>query len=353
MRCSALASVLVLCACGDDGGSGDIDAAAVDAPSAVDAHIIDTPANTWTWVEVPGTLCGNGTPAGIGVNKSTQAGGGDLFILMQGGGACWDGPTCFTQRTSSHIEDTYTMATLTAEVGSAAVNHADTTNPLAAATWIYVPYCTGDLHAGSRHATYIVSGATRTVDHVGANNTQKFVDLLRSNFPDADTIWLAGISAGGYGATLNFHRFVEAWPDTGIHLLQDGSPFVPVLTNYDTWQTAWSLQFPPGCSTCATNFSAVVDTVGAAHPTSRIGLMHYDDDQVIRQYFGYTGSMVTATNMLLANQYDLPNTKAFVLAGNSHTMFGQIPTITGPGGVRLIDWVYQWVRGDAGWTTVR
>jgi hypothetical protein len=351
MRFVALALALGLVACG--GGSGDDDAPAIDA-SAGDADVtLDTPANTWTWVEIPGTMCANGTPAGFGVNRSTEVGGGDLFILFQGGGACWDGTTCFVQNTSSHIQDTYTMATLTQELGGSVVNHADTSNPLAGATWIYVPYCTGDLHAGARHAEYVVNNATRTVEHVGATNTQRFVDVLRANFGDATTLWIAGVSAGGFGATLNFHRFRTAWPGSGIHLLQDGSPFVPVLAAYDTWQAAWSLQFPPGCTTCATNFSAVMDTVSSANPQSRIGLMTYDDDQVIRQYFGYTGSMVTATDTLLAEQYDLPTTHAFVLAGTSHTMLGQIGTLTSPGGVRLIDWVYQWVRGDAGWTTVR
>jgi len=117
MRLLALAGVLALGACG--GGGGDAIDAAVDDGGGSDAFVIgDTPAGTWTWVEIPGTMCANGTPAGIGVNRSTQS--GDLFVLFQGGGACWDGPTCFTQRTSSHIEDTYTMATLTMELGTAA-----------------------------------------------------------------------------------------------------------------------------------------------------------------------------------------------------------------------------------------
>ncbi len=353
MRRLAIASgLLVAAACGGGGGAG-VDAAGDDGGGGGDAVVLDTPANTWTWVEIPGTTCANGSPAGFGVNRSTEPGGDDLFVLFQGGGACWDGPTCVVQRTSVHIEDTYTMATLAMEVGTAPVNHADTTNPLAHATWIYVPYCTGDLHGGARRAEYVVNGGTRAVEHAGATNTQRFVEVLRGNFPDADTVWLAGVSAGGFGATLNLHRFRAAWPSAGLHLLQDGSPFVPVLAAYDTWQASWSLQFPPGCAGCASSFPAVVDAVTAANPTSRVGLLHYDDDQVIRQYFGYTGSMVAATNALLADQYDLPTTHAFVLAGNGHTMLGQLGTLTGPGGVRLIDWVNQWARGDAGWTTVR
>jgi hypothetical protein len=353
MKLVALGGALALAACGGGGGDTGNDGSVADDAPSIDALSLETPANTWTWVEIPGTMCANGTPAGFGVNRSTQTGGGDLFILFQGGGACWDGNTCFVTKTSAHIEDTYTQAMLEMELGGSVVNHADTTNPVAAATWIYIPYCTGDLHAGAARGSYDVNGTIRTVEHVGATNTQRFVDVLRASFPDAASVWITGVSAGGFGGTLNLHRFTAAWPGRGVHMLQDGAPFVPVLVNYATWQSAWSLQFPPGCTTCASDFSAVIDTVAIANPTSRIGLMTFDNDMTIRQYFGYTGSMVTATDTLLAERYDHANTKAFVVAGDTHTMLGMIGTLTGPGGVRLSDWVYQWVRGDAGWTTVR
>jgi len=343
MRLAAVLASLAA-ACGGDPSSPD-------APSVTP---IDTPANTWTWVEIPGSQCANGTPAGFGVNRSTV--GPDLFVFFQGGGACWDGMTCFVSKTSSHIEDTYTAATLAQEGYSGMANHVDPANPLAAGTFIYVPYCTGDLHAGTTVRDYDVSGQQRSVAHVGGTNAQIFVDTLRAAFPDAHTIWLAGSSAGGFGATFNMHRFVTAYPTASVHLLQDGSPYVPVLTNYASWQSAWQLQFPPGCTDCASSFSNVVDAVATANPSSRVGLLHYDDDAVIKLYLGYSdtaGSMVPATNMLLADHYNRPTTKAFVLAGQGHTMLSNIATITGPGGIKLSDWVLQWARGDAAWATVR
>jgi len=340
MRIATL--LIIAAACGGDS----------DSPSVIP---IDTPENTWTWVEIPGTTCANGTPAGFGVNRSAV--GSDLFVFFQGGGACWDGASCFVSKTSSHIEDTYTAAMMASEGYSGVANHVvDPANPLLAATFIYVPYCTGDLHAGTALREYDVSGTPRSVAHVGGTNAQIFVDTLRESFPDAGSVWLAGSSAGGFGATFNMHRFVAAYPAAGVHLLQDGSPYVPVLTNYATWQSSWEVAFPPGCTDCANNFPAVVDAVATAHPTSRIGLLHYDDDAVIKAYLGYpatAGSMVPATNMLLAEQYDRPTTKAFIIAGQGHTMLSQIATLTGPGGVKLSDWVVQWVKGDAAWATVR
>jgi hypothetical protein len=195
--------------------------------------------------------------------------------------------------------------------------------------------------------------AAHVVHHVGATNTQAFVDALAVTVPDAQHVWVSGSSAGGYGATLNFHRFTDAWPAAEVHLLQDSSPFLPVLGNFDVWQSDWSLQFPPGCNGCTTSFPSVVDTVAVAHPSSRIGLLHYDDDAVVKAFFGYTGSLLPATDALLANQYAHANTRYFVLAGSNHTLLGGAATLVTPGGVRLSDWLAQWVVGDPAWASAR
>jgi len=334
-------ALALFAACG--GSSGD------DQPvdAGADASVITAPPNVWTWISMPGTTCANGTPAGFGINFP-PAPSTELFVYFQGGGACWDETTCFTLKSAVNIETTYDAAKLAADLGGAQADRS-AGNVFGRATLVWVPYCTGDLHAGIETRTY----GAHTVHHTGATNTQHFIDALKATVPDASKIWVAGSSAGGYGATFNQHRFAAAWPTVDVHVLQDSSPYVPVVTAYATWQSAWSLQFPPNCTGCTTNLPNVIDAVTAAHPKSRIALLTYDDDAVIKQYFGYTGSLVAATNMLLANQYDLPTTHAFVLAGNGHTMFAQIGTLVGPGGVRLADWITQWANGDAAWTTVR
>ena len=325
-----------------------------DGPPAVDAagaQPIVTPDDQWTWVPIEGTTCANGSPAGIGVYRTHVT--DNVFVYFQGGGACWDYKTCFVDKSSVHVETTYDQATLTSEAGALAFNRADTTNPLSQSTVVFVPYCTADLHAGDNIATYSDGSISKQVHHSGAVNTQAFVDAVHSTLPDAQTVWVAGSSAGGYAATLNFHRFTTAWSGASVHLLQDSSPFVPVLTNFSTWKTAWNLQYPPGCNDCETSFPAVVDAVATAHPSSRIGLMHFTEDSVIKFFFGYTGSLLPATNALLDNEYKYANTKAYVIAADRHTMLGELGTLVSPGGVPLGNWVLQWVRGEEGWTTVR
>jgi hypothetical protein len=62
---------------------------------------------------------------------------------------------------------------------------------------------------------------------------------------------------------------------------------------------------------------------------------------------------MAATMALVDDHYTAPLTKAFVMSGTSHTMLGQIATITGPDGTSLADWVNEWLTGDPAWATVK
>jgi len=337
-------AIALLAACG--GGT----TSSVDAPGGTP---IDTPPNTWTFVPMATTTCADGSPAAIAIDRTPTA-SSDLFVYFEGGGACWDENTCFTIKSAVHIDTPYDNAAFQAELpalsSSPIFNRTDAANPFKDATYVYVPYCTGDLHAGARVATY----GAHTVHHTGHTNAQTFVDALRATLPGASRIWVTGSSAGGYGATLDMPLFTTAWPSAEVDVLQDSSLFVPAMNAYATWQSAWSLAFPPGCTSCATNFPSVIAALTAAHPAARIGLLTFRDDSVLESYLGYTaGTLAPAIDSLVAAQYALATTKAFELDGTNHTMIGQYATLTGKGGVKLSDWIKQWATGDAAWTTVK
>src|SRR4051794_38185775 len=98
----------VLAACGDDtkatGDASAIDAVADTGPGGPDAGFT-IPLETWTWLDVPGMVCGNGSPTGIAVNPSTKS--QKLVILFEGGGACWEAAACYgivIPVTASHLD---------------------------------------------------------------------------------------------------------------------------------------------------------------------------------------------------------------------------------------------------------
>ncbi len=197
-----------------------------------------------------------------------------------------------------------------------------------------------------------MSGKSRTVHHTGGLNAQVIVDALHATLPNVSRIWLTGSSAGGYGATLNQHRYADAWPAAAIEILQDSAPFVDFMGDrYAQWTQVWGISLPPACAGCSTSFPAVIDAIAAAYPSTRIGLLTYDEDATVKAFFGYPGSLMPAIDSLLANQYAHPTTHAFVLSGASHTMLGKYQTLAAPDGTTLKSWVAQWATGDPAWTT--
>ena len=86
---ASIRSLLVLmgflCACG-----GAISPGTTSAPS-----LPPLTKNTWSWIDVPGTSCGDGSQTGVGMNPGDGPG---LLVFMNGGGACFDYVSCFVAK---------------------------------------------------------------------------------------------------------------------------------------------------------------------------------------------------------------------------------------------------------------
>lgn len=327
-----------------DGGSGGVP--------------ISAPAEQWTWVPFPETRCGNGTPAGIGLNPA-PGGSRRVLLYLAGGGACWDFFTCYVLKTSVHVEDTYSQAVLDAEVAQITAwgltDRQDATSPFRDAHFVFVPYCTGDLHTGDAVRGYDTLNTQRQLHHRGSPNMDAFLARLKATYPDAEQIWLMGSSAGGYGAQFNFDKVARAFSGARVDLLADSAQVVmPYGGRWGEMVNAWSPRFPEGCTECAQRLPSLIDTLAARWPERRLGLLAYDNDATLTLYFNYpVGELLNATNSLLANQYTHPRTRYFVLPGTQHVLLGGYKSLTGAGGVSLKAWVRQWAEGDPSWANVR
>jgi hypothetical protein len=352
------ALLLSILACGGDpapspGSPAPDEDASPDQAEQADLGPLDTPVDTWTWVDVPGAVCGDGSATGVGVNLSDRS--SDVVIFMQGGGACWDANTCFVLKSAVNIESGYTARSFEGEgIRSAALfDRTNPANPFKDASYVFIPYCTGDLHAGDRLATYDLFGP-RPVHHRGAPNVEAILRRIAPTFAGPRRVLLAGISAGGYGAQLAYHRFAAALPQAEVHSLADSSPMVtPWGGRLGEMAPAWDLQLPPGCEGCATSFPALIDHLATTYPERRFGLLAYDADQTISIYFAYPldGTFTNALNRLLSDQYDAhPNAHAFILPGTQHVMLGNIATAEASDGTLLRDWVAGWASGAPSWS---
>jgi hypothetical protein len=185
----------------------------------------------------------------------------NLVVFFEGGGACWDNLTC-----------TFPLAGLPAQVPQffvPAISPAtdpskfdgvfktdNAANPVKDWSYVYIPYCTGDIHLGSATRTYtsvghpvlpLPAGTPFEIRHRGFDNFMVVLDWMRRNFTAPHEILVTGSSAGGYGASGNFPWIKEAFPRAHVHVLADASQGVttPARDVATPGRNSWNLQLAP------------------------------------------------------------------------------------------------------------
>ena len=198
--------------------------------------------NTWNWVDIEGAYCRDGSPAGILVNYSGES--KNAVIYLEGGGACFNSQTCGLNPSS---------ANRTPPGSDGIFNRNRSDNPVADWNIVYVPYCTGDVFAGSKEDGYI-SSRIKDQKFVGYRNITRIMERVAPTFSAADKILLTGISAGGFGSVLNYdqvQRFVDPIPvalldDSGISISDEY--LAPCLQK--KFRDTWDLVMPEDCEIC-------------------------------------------------------------------------------------------------------
>lgn len=159
-----------------------------------------------------------------------------LVVFFNGGGACWDDATCVTSLVKG-ARPTYNPSVNQANspIGAGGIfDDSNPDNPFKDWSKVFIPYCTGDVHAGSKTVTYHddgsltgYPGAPVTVNHRGFDNFLAVREWIKKRYAHhpkkLEKLLVAGSSAGGYGATLNFPYLQATFPKTNAVLLSDGA----------------------------------------------------------------------------------------------------------------------------------
>lgn len=325
-----------------------------EGPFAIDAlpfplelgEPITAPDRQWSFVAFPESRCANGTPTGIAINPIENARG--LLVFMQGGGACWNQDRCFVSMSSVHLADTVDEAVVLSEAGnlSGLFDHDNAANPFKDYAYVYMPYCTGDLHIGTATKTY--EGGT--IHHYGARNVSEYLARLVPTFPAIERVVVSGISAGGFGATFNWWRYQGAFPYARVDVLDDAGLIVdPANDHWLTMADAWQIALPPGCDACAERMSAYLPFYGEhLIAPRRYALVGFMNDAVIGSFFELTGEQIAAE--LLDRRADAAaNQKTFYLAGPQHSVIGEGAFTMASDGSSFLPWLLQYASDDAAW----
>ena len=255
---------------------------------------INSPADKWTYVPFSGTQCMDGSEAAIGVNNHASA--DDVVIYLEGGNACFGDFSCGATANAKGYPETSFDKDVTGALASMPIfDRSNSANPLKGYNYVFVPYCTGDVHAGNNDVT--VGGAMRHFH--GFGNMTAFLKRIVATYPNAKHVLLTGSSAGGFGAALNYDQTVKAFGSgVEVNLLDDSGPpmantYVPACLQkafVDTWGLASTA--PAGCPNGCVQadgtfmeplFSYLTSTYSAQH----IGLISSTSDATISTFWGY------------------------------------------------------------------
>lgn len=265
-----------------------------------------------------------------------------LVVFFEGGGACWDSGTCsfpITATTPAGVPALYKAEILPTDnptTYGGIFTADDARNPVKDWTQVYVPYCTGDIHGGSKTASYnhAVTGQAYQIEHRGADNFRLILEWMRQNITP-EQVLVTGSSAGAYGAVVHYPRVRATWPQATSAMLGDAGQGV-VSGSFDAARTSnWNFQLDGGVygANAQTIPSAeLVRRLAARFPGDRFAQYTTASDLVQMQFYdimanGLTGTQGTActawTNGMLAglteNQKGA-NFRSYMAAGTTHTL---------------------------------
>lgn len=190
-----------------------------------------------------GAICGNGSPYKFFVNR--VAGSSNTIIYLEGGGACWDYPSCTGAagirgaRNPDGIPDDYmAIANPAASLVSPLVWRSHPWNEVKTQNWnmVYVPYCTGDIYTGDKVVVYEdPTGAKDPVVwyHNGVKNMRAIVAWLKNNLQRPEQMLMTGCSAGGAGSLSHYATSRRDMAPGYGFLLNDSGPIYPAPINGD------------------------------------------------------------------------------------------------------------------------
>ena len=330
-------AALVAASCGGDDSSADI-----GDPAAIE------------WEQhVPGgdCQCGDGGEFSF---YSRTADPERVVLFFQGGGACFSLETCDPED-PAYLTVASGLQATDSNAGVFAFDNPD--NPFRDWSFVFVPYCTGDIHIGDNVNTY---GPGVTVNHKGFVNSSAALDHLVESFPDAGEVVVTGSSAGGPPSPLFGALVSDELPDADITVLADGSgvygdnpPVNEAIGGlWGTFDNVPDWEVNEGLEPADWSLPGLFVQAGLHDPDIRFARYDnaYDD---VQQSFSSLAGLDTGDllEIIQANEAGIEaggvEVASYIAPGTDHTILGENAMYSlEVEGVSFLDWLTDYVAGD-------
>jgi hypothetical protein len=379
------AAVLVASACGGDDGDGDAGdpTAVTSVVTSVAASTSAAPATTaaaepvststpvtsadtttpvtatpidagWRNLVLEGCVCSGGEPLTMYERPADPT---KVVLFFEGGGACFDATTCDPDGNPSYTVDRDGLSATNLEHFGGLFDFDNPENPLASYSWIYVPYCTGDVHIGNTTHDY---GNGVVIEHRGQANGVAALEHLVGAYPQAEQVVVTGQSAGSVPTAQFAGLIADRLPEAAIVTFGDSSGAYPDVDGVsgligEVWGVMDALPDWPetaGITPADWSFPEQYILAGRHAPRIRFGRFDFAYDEV-QAFFG---SLAGAAADELVSVIDATEAQieaggvavaTYVAPGTSHVVSGdQALYTTEVDGVRLIDWLAELIEGE-------
>lgn len=276
-----------------------------------------------------------------------------VVLFLDGGGACWTDLTC-SPATGTY--DTQVLVRDNPQFNPQGIFNFSGAfdNPFADWSFVVVPYCTGDVHLGSRVHEY--ADGDLPIAHVGLVNGRAAIDELLVRFPDAEQLLVTGSSAGGVAAPVYAGLLADALPEADIAVLADGSGAYPDVVPAEPIAERWGLAEGLGIDEQLFTVPSLFDWAAERHPQVRFARYDNEADEVQDFFISLTGMRLDGASTLSDHiaqtealiEGEVGPVASWLEAGTEHTIltFDDLYELTGPDDTRLIDWLAAFVAGD-------
>ena len=239
------------------------------------------------------TTCSDGTPYRFYVHGGRTD---RVQLYFQGGGACWNAGTCAAKGTI-YFDQAPSLEAFLSEYERGVENGVYRSRGEDALfgdwTYVYLPYCTGDIHWGNARKDY---GDGLAIEHRGFVNASAALEWLYARYRAPSHVVVSGTSAGAYGAVLHSAYIARHYENARIAVLADSGSGILTEEFLQDSLPNWNAQvalpsFIPALNRPITELALtdVYHGVGAAFPDMRLAQMatEYDNDQIF--YFTAMG----------------------------------------------------------------